>query len=77
MSQAFGSPYFYAFHGGEAHLQSMIIVTLNPSLTPKYTLGIKLGLRILKEEKISPLFSLYKNIYYICEQSDDIYGKSN
>ena len=33
---------------------------------------------LLKEEKISPLFySSYKNIYYICKQSDDIYGKSN
>ena len=35
-------------------------------------------IRLLKEEKISPPFySLYKNIYYICKQSDDIYGKPN
>ena len=33
---------------------------------------------LLNEEKISPLFySSYKNIYYICKLSDDIYGKSN
>ncbi|KJJ87498.1 hypothetical protein M573_106089 [Prevotella intermedia ZT] len=37
-----------------------------------------MDIKLLKEEKISPLFgSLYKNIYYICKQSDDIYGKSN
>ena len=37
-----------------------------------------IDIRLLKEEKISPPFySLYKNIYYIYKQSDDIYGKSN
>ena len=76
MSQVFGSPYFYALHGGEAHLQSMIIVTLNPSLTPKYTLGIKLGLRILKEEKISPLFFLYTRIFTTFANNQMIFMES-
>ena len=50
MSQVFGSPYFYDILDSEVHLQSMIIVTLNPSLTPGVYFGVVLG--VLRSEML-------------------------